>query len=64
VHGRDSSAACLNRHNPRVEAIGARAHWDAERRAKCPLFEPEVESALRAVRAAILQHREEQKEQP
>ncbi|MDU7520900.1 MAG: hypothetical protein E7K72_05775 [Roseomonas mucosa] len=50
--------------NPRVEAIGARAHWDAERQAKCPLFEPEVESALRAVRAAILQHREEQREQP
>ncbi|MHB0670065.1 secretion/conjugation apparatus DotM-related subunit [Roseomonas mucosa] len=50
--------------NPRVEAIGARAHWDAERQARCPLFEPEVDSALRAVRAAIKQHREEQKEQP
>ena len=49
--------------NPRVEAIGARAHWDAERLARCALFRPEVAPALRAVRAAVEQHRDEQKEQ-
>ncbi|WP_338929240.1 hypothetical protein WDZ11_22385 (plasmid) [Roseomonas mucosa] len=50
--------------NPRVEAIGARAHWDAERQARCALFEPEIEFALHAVRAAIEQHDAEQREQP
>lgn len=49
--------------NPRVEAIGARAHWENERQARCALFNPEISSALHAVRAAIEQHRLEQEEQ-
>lgn len=49
--------------NPRVEAIGARAHWENERQARCALFNPEISSALHAVRAAIEQHRMDQEEQ-
>lgn len=48
--------------NPRVEALGARAHWEAERVAGCALFQPEVGLAERAIRAALAQHRDQQKE--
>lgn len=50
--------------NPRIEAIGARAHWDAERLAKCALFRPELAAAVGAVRATLIQHRAELEEQP
>lgn len=50
--------------NPRVEAVGARAHWDAERLAKCALFQPELAAAVGAVRATLIQHRAELEEQP
>ena len=46
--------------NPRVEAVGARSHWQAERQARCPLFPPQLDEAERAVRIALRQHAEEQ----
>lgn len=48
--------------NPCVEAIGARAHWEAERRAGCALFRPETGLAESAIRAGLAQHRAQQKE--
>jgi intracellular multiplication protein IcmP len=48
--------------NPRVEAIGARAHWEAERQADCALFRPEIGLAEGAIRAALAQHRVQQRE--
>ncbi|AOX18408.1 secretion/conjugation apparatus DotM-related subunit [Kozakia baliensis] len=38
--------------NPRVEAAGARAHWEAERRAKRPLYTPALDAALHTIRPA------------
>lgn len=48
--------------NPRIEALGGRAHWEAERVAGCALFQPEVGLAEGAIRAALGQHRDQQKE--
>lgn len=48
--------------NPRVEAIGVRAHWEAERLAGCALFQPQIGLAEGAIRAALAQHRDQQKE--
>lgn len=41
--------------NPRVEAIGARDHWAAERVAGRPISQPSIERALAAVRAGLRQ---------
>ena len=41
--------------NPRVEAIGARDHWAAERIAGRPLVQPSIARALAAVRAGLRQ---------
>ena len=41
--------------NPRVEAIGARDHWAAERVASRPLAQPSIARALAAVRAGVRQ---------
>ena len=41
--------------NPRVEAIGARDHWAAERVAGRPLSQPSIARALEAVRAGLRQ---------
>ena len=38
---------------PRVEAIGARSHWEAEGAGKRPLAAPEFDSAIAAIRAAL-----------
>ncbi len=38
--------------NPRVEAIGARDHWECEGLAGQPLFKPMIDRALAAIRAA------------
>jgi len=38
--------------NPRIEAAGARAHWEAERRAKRPLYTPALDAALHTARHA------------
>ena len=39
--------------NPRIEAIGARDHWAAERVAGRPLTQPSIARALAAVRAGF-----------
>ncbi|WP_456304189.1 secretion/conjugation apparatus DotM-related subunit, partial [Acetobacter nitrogenifigens] len=36
--------------NPRVEAAGARAHWDAERKARRPIYTPAVSVAIDTIR--------------
>ncbi|NHN93160.1 secretion/conjugation apparatus DotM-related subunit [Acetobacter sicerae] len=36
--------------NPRIEAAGARAHWDEERRYQRPIYTPALESALAILR--------------
>ena len=36
--------------NPRVEAIGARDHWAAERAAGAPLIEPNLSRAIETLR--------------
>jgi len=41
--------------NPRVEALGARDHWAAERAMRRPLNVPEVEQALGSVRTTFQQ---------
>ena len=41
--------------NPRVEAIGARDHWAAERVAGRPLSQPSIARALASVRAGLRQ---------
>ena len=38
---------------PRVEALGARSHWEAERGAKRALAAPEFEGALQALHIAL-----------
>ncbi|USQ74630.1 hypothetical protein NF552_25875 (plasmid) [Roseomonas mucosa] len=47
--------------NPRVEALGARDHWAAERAARRPLLTPTMQQALAAVRTARRQHEEAQR---
>ncbi|MFK4046960.1 secretion/conjugation apparatus DotM-related subunit [Roseomonas mucosa] len=47
--------------NPRVEAVGARSHWQAERKARCPLFQPCLDEAVSAVRMGVRQHQAEAK---
>ncbi|MCG7351406.1 secretion/conjugation apparatus DotM-related subunit [Roseomonas mucosa] len=44
--------------NPRIEALGARDHWAAERAARQPLLTPAMQQALAAVRAAHRPHEE------
>lgn len=39
--------------NPRVECLGARAHWAAERGAGAPLHAPQIGAAEMALRAAV-----------
>lgn len=38
--------------NPRIEAAGARAHWEAERRAGRPIYTAAIDPALNAIRPA------------
>ncbi|WP_291366568.1 hypothetical protein [Acetobacter sp. UBA5411] len=38
--------------NPRIEAAGARAHWEEERRLRRPLYLPALERALATIRPA------------
>jgi intracellular multiplication protein IcmP len=40
--------------NARIEALGARAHWEAERTLRKPLSRPHVEAALDAINSRIL----------
>lgn len=47
--------------NPRIEALGARDHWAAERAARRPLLTPTMQQALAAVRTAARQHEEAQR---
>lgn len=47
--------------NPRVEAVGARSHWQAERTARHALFQPCVEEAVSAIRMTVQQDRSEPK---
>ena len=44
--------------NPRVEALGARDHWAAERVTRRPLNVPEIGQALGSVRTGYREHRE------
>jgi hypothetical protein len=39
--------------NPRIEALGARAHWEAERAAGEALYQPHIEAAEATIRARI-----------
>ncbi|WP_424138892.1 hypothetical protein [Roseomonas chloroacetimidivorans] len=47
--------------NPRIEALGARDHWAAERAARQPVAMPMLDQALAAVRTAHRQHEEAQR---
>jgi len=44
--------------NPRVEALGARDHWAAERVMRRALNVPQVEQALHTIRTSFQQHRD------
>ena len=44
--------------NPRVEALGARDHWAAERAMRHPLSVPEIKQALDTIRTTLRQHQE------
>lgn len=39
--------------NPRIEALGARAHWEAERAVEAPLLTAQVEAAETAIHARL-----------
>lgn len=39
--------------NARIEALGARAHWEAERAVRCPLPRPRVDAAMAAIKLRI-----------
>ena len=49
--------------NPRIEAVGARDHWAAERAARQPIVAPAIEQGLASVRTAFRQHQQAQRTQ-